>query len=292
MQVQVEYAGGSETIADTAWFVKRDGSWRLVRASALLYAAFGGASPPEDPSKPPDVRAQEEAYEEKLAAEKTAAQAEQRSFVEPERKLFDCGSPETSYDDVGSDDIHIEGSRPLTAAERKRYASADVRRVEVDTKGNDLCVRVTFGGSEVEDLLIFRFDIYSPKRNPTYLGSEAELSLQLQADGRARLAYEDRSEEDEWGNYPYVPVQARIGRVGKTLSFRVARDELLPAAIGRPLPPWDGFLWGGVGFYLVTLEGERRAISDDVHGYLSMISHPGGRVFESGARQKRDLPTG
>jgi hypothetical protein len=292
MKVQVDFEGGSETIDDTAWFVERDGRWRLARASALLYAAFGGASAPEDPSKPPDVRAQDEAYEEKLAAEKQAEDAEQRSFVEPEQRVFDCAGPESSYDDVGDDDIHFEGSRPLTAAERKRYASADIRRVEVDTEGDDLCMRVTLGGSEVEDLLIFRFDIYSPKRNPTYLGGEAELSLQLQADGRARLAYEDRSEEDEWGNHPYVPVPARIGRVGETLSFRVARDEVLPAVIEGLLPPWDGFLWGGIGFYAVSFEGERRAVSDDVHGYLAMISHPGGRVFESGARQKRDLPTG
>jgi hypothetical protein len=41
----------------------------------------------------------------------------------------------------------------------------------------------------------------------------------------------------------------------------------------------------------VNFEGTRRAISDDVHAYLAMISYPGGKVYESGARQQRDLPT-
>jgi hypothetical protein len=49
--------------------------------------------------------------------------------------------------------------------------------------------------------------------------------------------------------------------------------------------------WGGISFYPVTLNGDRRAISDDVHAYLAMISHPGGKVYESGERQYRTLPT-
>ena len=59
----------------------------------------------------------------------------------------------------------------------------------------------------------------------------------------------------------------------------------------RDLPSWNGFLWGGIMFYLVTLDGNRRAVSDDVHSYLAMVSHPGGRIFESEERMHRDLPT-
>jgi hypothetical protein len=55
------------------------------------------------------------------------------------------------------------------------------------------------------------------------------------------------------------------------------------------VPGLDGFLWGGIGFYGVTHEGERRAVSDDVHGYLAMISHPGGKAYKSGADYTRDL---
>jgi hypothetical protein len=105
---------------------------------------------------------------------------------------------------------------------------------------------------------------------------------------RTRIA----SREDEYGRHPYVAVPGRIGRDGATLSFRVKRDDLQPAVHDGDLPPWNGFLWGSISFYGVTLNGTKRAISDDLHAYLAMVSHPGGTVYESGERQLRDLPTG
>jgi hypothetical protein len=143
----------------------------------------------------------------------------------------------------------------------------------------------------IEERLVMRFDIYSPKKDPSFLGPQLELFMEVLADGRARLVYENLNEEDEWSRHPLVPLSADLGHDGNTFSFRVDRRELLPIMDKRELPPWSGFLWGGLTFYLVRVDGERRAVSDDVHNYLAMISHPGGRVFESGERQKRDLPT-
>jgi hypothetical protein len=280
-----------ETYEDVVWLVERDGRWRLAKASGLLYVAFDAYTVPEDLLAPPDLAAQDAEYEQKIAAEREKEKAEQASFREPEDEVFDCAGPETSYDDAPADQ-HIEGGPPITATDAARYATADVRRVEVDTEGDDLCVRVTLGDSEVDDLLVFRFDIYSPKQNATYLGPDVELSMQVQSDGRARLTYEDPSEEDEYGRHPFVPIPARLGNDGDTFGFRVARSALPAPREGGELPPWDGFLWGGITFYRTTIDGATRAISDDVHDYLAMISHPGGRVFESGARQKGDLPTG
>ena len=119
-----------------------------------------------------------------------------------------------------------------------------------------------------------------------------ELHEALEArDGRARLAYENLDEEDDWGRHPLIPLTAELGHEGDTFSFRVDRSELDAIMRERELPPWSGFLWGGLTFYLVRVDGNPRAVSDEVHGYLAMISHPGGHVFESGERQKRDLPT-
>ena len=42
MAVQVTFEGSDAVLDDVLWFVERDGSWRLAKASALLYAAFGG----------------------------------------------------------------------------------------------------------------------------------------------------------------------------------------------------------------------------------------------------------
>jgi hypothetical protein len=279
-----------ETYDDVVWLVERDGRWRLAKASGLLYVAFDAYTVPDDLLAPPDLAAQDAEYEQKIAADQEKETAEQASFREPVDEVFDCAGPETSYDDAPGDQ-QVEGGSPVTADEAGRYASADVRRVEVDTQGDDLCVRVTLGDSEVDDLLEFRFAIYSPKQNATYLGPDIELSFQVQADGRARLAYEDANEEDEYGRHPYVPIPARLGHDGDTFGFRVARSALPKPREGGELPPWDGFLWGGTTFDLTRIEGAPRAISDDVHDYLAMISHPGGRVFESGARQNGDLPT-
>ena len=297
LKVEAElYEDGNEaepirkTFDDVLWLVERDGRWRLAKASALLYVAFDAYTIPEDLLDPPDLAAQEAEYERKTAAEREREEAEEASFTEPEGQVFDCAGAESSYDDAPADQ-HIEGSRDLDAEEAARYAAADVRRVEVDTDADDLCVRVTLGDSEIEDLLAIRFDIYSPKQNTGYLGPDVELFLEVQADGRARLAYEDASEEDEYGRHPVVPIAARLGHDGDTFSFRVARSALPEPREGGELPPWSGFLWGGITFYRVRFEGERRAVSDDVHGYLAMISHPGGTVYEPGERQHRDLPT-
>ena len=288
--VEIERESGAETLEDVLWLVERDGHWRLARPSQLLYAAIGATSVPGDVLEAPDLAARERAYEQETTEEREEHEVEQASFGDLEDEVFDCGGTETSYDDV-SHDLHFEGSRELTPDEADRYATADVRRVSVDTEGEDICVRVTLGSGRIEDLLLIRFDIYSPEKNPTYLGPELELGTEVQADGRARLAYEDQNQEDEYGRPASMPVPARLGREGDTFSFRVTRKDLLEVMNGRRLPDWDGFLWGGIIFYLVTVDGERRAVSDDVHGYLAMISHPGGRVFESGERQTRDLPT-
>jgi hypothetical protein len=279
-----------ETFDDVLWLVERDGRWRLVKASGLLYVAFDAYTVPENLLDAPDLAAQEAQYEEKTAAEREQEEAEQASFRELEGAVFDCAGPETAYQDAPGDQ-HIEGSRDLNADEAARYATADVRRTEVDTQGDDLCVRVTLGDSEVEELLAIRFDIYSPTQNTGYLGPDVELFMEVQADGRARLAYEDLSVEDEYGRHPFVPIAARLGHDGDTFSFRVARSALPEPREDGELPPWDGFLWGGITFCRVNLEGAKRAISDDVHAYLAMISHPGGHVYESGARQQGDLPT-
>jgi hypothetical protein len=289
LRLEVEQESGLETVEDVLWLVEEDGSWRLARASGLLYLAFGGGIP-EDAHEAPDLAAQEHSYEQEVDEEQEAEEAEQATFVAPEDEVFRCDGPTTSYEDA-SGDLHFEGDRGLTPAEASRYATADVRRVEVGTEGDDLCARFTLGGGEIEEHLVIRFDIYSPKQNATHLGPELELMLEVRADGRARLAYEDLSEEDEYGRNPLLPVAGQVGRDGDTFALRVARRDLLELAGDRPLPDWDGFLWGGITFYLLTQDGARRAVSDDVHGYLAMVSHPGGRVYESGERQTRDLPT-
>jgi hypothetical protein len=279
------------TYDDVVWLVERDGRWRLAKASGLLYVAFDAYTVPDDLFEAPDLAAQERAYEEQTAAERAQEEAEQASFHEPEDEVFDCAGTATAYDDA-SGDLHVEGGRDLGPEDAERYATADMRRVEVDTEGDDLCVRVTLGGTEIEERLAFDFGIYSPKQNATYLGPQLEIFLEVQAGGRARLVYEDWRKEDEWGREPLVPLTARVGREDETFSFRVARSALPATRDGSELPPWDAFLWGGMTFYRTTIDGAKRTISDDVHDYLAMISHPGGRVFESGARQRGDLPTG
>jgi hypothetical protein len=279
-----------KTLDDVLWLVERGGRWRLAKASALLYAAFDAYTVPEDLLDPPDLTAQDAQYEQETAEEREQEEAEQRSFREPEDGVLDCTGAETVYTDAPGDQ-HIEGSRSLNADEATRYATADIRGVEVDTEGDDLCVRFILADSEVEDLFVIRFDIYSPKQDTGYLGPDLELFMEVQADGRARLVYEELSEEDEYGRHPFVPIAARLGHDRDTFSFRVARSALPERREGGELPPWDGFLWGGITFYRVNFEGTRRAISDDVHAYLAMISYPGGKVYESGARQQRDLPT-
>jgi hypothetical protein len=290
MRVAVESDRGADSFDDAIWLVERDGRWRLAKASATLYVAFSGGAP-ADVLAAPDLAAQEAEYEQKIAAEREQEEAEQASFHDPEEGSLDCAGPETSYDDAPGDQS-IDGGRPVTTEEAERYATADVRHVEVDTEGEDLCARVTLGDSDIEEVLVVDFDIYSPEQNTSYLGPQLELFLEVQADGRARLVYEDWREEDEWNRHPRIPLPARIGREGDTFSFRVARGVLPAPRDESELPPWDGFLWGGDISYLATIDGERRAVSDTVHNYLAMISHPGGRVFESGARQRGDLPTG
>jgi hypothetical protein len=290
MAVQVAFEGSEAVLDDVLCLVQRDGRWRLAKASALLYAAFGG-NVSEDVLAAPDLAAQERDYVEKLAAARREKEAEDASFEVPEARVLECGGTETSYDDTEGDYVHFEGGRELTASEAQRYAAANVQRVAVETKGQALCVRFTQASGEIEERLVMRFDIYSPKKDPTFLGPQLELFMEVLADGRARLVYENLNEEDEWSRHPLVPLSADLGHDGDTFSFRVDRSQLLPIMDERELPPWSGFLWGGITFYVVRVDGQRRAVSDDLHNYLAMISHPGGRVFESGERQKRDLRT-
>jgi hypothetical protein len=290
MAVQVTFEGSDAVLDDVLWFVERNGSWRIAKASAVLYAAFGGNAA-EDVLAPPDLIAQERDYAAKVAAERQEKEAEDASFQAPRTTRIECAGAQTSYDDSGNDYLHFQGGRELTASEARRYAAANIERVEVETEGEALCVRFTQASDEVEERLVMRFDIYSPKKNPTYLGGQLELFMEILPDGRARLAHENLDEEDDWGRHPLIPLPAELGHEGDTFSFRVERSELDPIMDERELPPWSGFLWGGLTFYLVRVDGNPRAVSDEIHGYLAMISHPGGRVFESGERQKRDLPT-
>jgi hypothetical protein len=227
--------GGSETFEDVIWLVEKDGGWRLARASGILYAAFSATNVPDDVFEAPDLAALEQAYEAKVAAEEEQQSAEDASFGALENGLLDCAGPETSYDDARGD-LHFEGSRELTPEEAERYASADVRRVEVATESDDICVRVTFGGSEIEESQVFRFDLYSLERNPTSRGPEFKLYMQVNPDGRARLAYEDPDEEDDYGRNAFVPVTGRIARDGDTFSFRVARADLSKSQTAAPCP--------------------------------------------------------
>jgi hypothetical protein len=290
LAVQVTFEGSDAILEDVLWLVQRDGSWRLAKASALLYAAFGGNAN-EDVLAPPDLAAQERAYAEKLAAERREREAEDASYEVPQAMQIDCSGPETSYEDARRNDLYFQGSGELTRSEAERYAAANIQRVEVDTEGEALCVRFTQASDVIEERLLLGFDIFSPKKDPTYLGAQLELYMDVLADGRARLVYENRNEEDEWGRDRLVPLEADLGHDGDTFSFRIERSRLLRVMGEQELAPWSGFLWGGMTSYLVHVDGEPRAVSDDVHSYLAMISHPGGRVFESGERQKRDLPT-
>jgi hypothetical protein len=291
-RVEVERDEGRqrEALDDVIWLVERDGRWRIAKPSALLYAAFGAYQVPEDLLLAPDLAEQEREYEQARADERAEKAAEQATFTEPEHGVLRCGGKESAYDDA-SGDLHVEGDRELTPEESRRYATADIRRVAVDVKGDKICARFMLAGGKVEELLAIRLDIYSPKKSTSY-APEVELFLQVQADGRARLAYEDiHAEEDEYGRHPILAVPGQVARDGNTFSLRADRADLLRAVRDRGLPPWSGFLWGGMTFDVVRVDGERRAISDDVHGYLDMVSHPGGRVFASDDRLRRNLPT-
>jgi hypothetical protein len=279
-----------ESLDDVIWLVQRDGRWRVTKPSGLLYAAFGAYQVPPDLLEAPNLAAQERNYQKELEREREQEEAEQATFTEPEEGILHCGGPESTYDDA-THDLHIEGDRALTRAESNRHATADVRRVEVDVDGDDICARFTLADDKVEDLLLISFDIYSPEQNTSY-GAAMELRLEVQADGRARLAYEDiHVEEDDYGRHPVVAVPGRVAREGNTFSLRANRPDLLRVMRDRDLPPWTGFLWGGTTFYVVTFDGNRRAVSDDVHGSYVMISHPGGRMFAPDERTHRDLPT-
>jgi hypothetical protein len=279
-----------EPLDDVIWLVQRDGRWRLAKASGLLYAAFGAYQVPADLLEAPDLAAQERKYQEELESEREEQEAEEATFTEPEEGVLSCGGPESTYDDA-SHDLYFQGGRELTRAESDRYATADLRRVEVDVDGDDICARITLADRKVEELLLISFDIYSPEQNTSY-GAAMDLRLEVQADGRARLAYEDiHVEADDYDRHPIVPVPGRVAREGNTFSLRANRWDMLRVMRDRDLPPWTGFLWGGTTFYVVTLDGNRRSVSDDVHGHYVMISHPGGRMFAPDERAHRDLPT-
>jgi hypothetical protein len=280
-----------ETLDDVIWMLEREGRWRIAKASALLYAAFGAYQVPDDLLEAPNVAEQEQRYEHELADERAEETAEQATFTEPDDIVLRCGGAESTYEDA-SGDLHIEGGRELTPQESSRYATADIRHVAVDVKGDMICARFTLAEEKVEELLIIRFDIYSPEKSPSSAAPAMELLLEVQADGRGRLAYEDiHADEDEYGRHPIVAVPGEVAHDGNTFSLRANRTDLLRAMRDRELPPWSGFLWGGLTMDVVRIDGERRAISDDVHGYLDMISHPGGRVFRSDERLHHDLPT-
>jgi hypothetical protein len=279
------------TFDDVLWLVERDGRWRLAKASGLLYASFAAYQVPDDLFEAPDLARQERAYERATAKEREQEASEEASYRPLGGQVFHCEGATTSYEDP-SHDVHIEGDRDLSRAEAEAYGAADVRRVEVDTEGDDLCVRVTLRAIEIERRLVIGFRIYSPKRNATYLGPQTAVFLDVRSDGRARLTPDYR---DDWGNTdPVILVPGALGRNGTTFSFRVARGDLLALMGDRApqLPSWEAFLWGVIDFYRVDLGGAPRAISDDVPAYYGMVGHPGGRIFDAHARQERDLPTG
>jgi hypothetical protein len=281
-----------DSLEDVIWLVQRDGRWRVAKPSGLLYAAFGSYQLPANLLDAPDLAAQERKYQKELESEREQEDAEQATFTKPEEGVLYCGGPETAYDDVGHD-LYFQGDRKLTRAESNRYATADLRRVEVDVDGDDVCARFTLADGKVEELLLISFNIYSPEQNTSY-GAAMELLLEVQRDGRVRLAYEDiHGEEDDYGRHPIVAMPGRIAREGNIFSLRANRDELLRVMRDRDLPLWSGFLWGGMTFYEVTLDGHQRSVSDDLHRQFSgvMVSHPGGRVFVPDDRAHGDLPT-
>ena len=91
------------TLDDVVWLVEGDGGWRLAKASSVLYAAFAAYTVPDDLLEAPDLAAQEREYERKIQAEREREEAADASFVDPELAVFDCGGPETSYDDASHD---------------------------------------------------------------------------------------------------------------------------------------------------------------------------------------------
>jgi hypothetical protein len=276
------------TYDDVLWLVEREGRWRLAKASGLLYVAFAAYQVPDDLLEAPDLTAQEREYEHATAAEQ---EREELGLRDPD-SVFDCAGGATTYDDANSD-LYVQGSTELNRRQARRYAAADIGRVEVATENDDLCVRVTVGRGDIEERLVIQLRIYSPDMMNS-LGAQLELNVDVRPDGRARLVYEDPSEEDDYGRHPLIPIPGELGRDGNTFSIRVSRADLMEVMGdgASELPEWNSLLWGGMTFYLTEIDGNRRAVSDDVPDRFAMISHPGGQVFDAQERQERDLPTG
>jgi ketosteroid isomerase-like protein len=272
LKVQIELEdGGSEVLDDVLWLVDRGGSLRLAKASALLYASFG-ANVPEDVLEPPELAAQDQAYEEELAAEREAAEAEAASYQPLEGDVFDCRGATTSEDDPALD-LHFEGDRPLEEAEAEAYLAADLRRVDVSSEGDDLCVRFILAGADVEERLVLSFRINSPDDDPA--ARQLPVLFDVVSGDRGRLVYESPDNEDEWGRGKLLPIRVRVGRDGNAFSFRVARADLM-AVVGdrfEGVPEWDEFLWLGQAFYLTRVNGRPRAVSDDLE---TRVAHAAG----------------
>lgn len=282
----------TETLHDVVWLVEEEGRILLARPSSLLYASFGAYTYPPGVFDAPDTAAQRRHYHRRTAAEERTRKNESRSFRTLGDRLFRCSGARTSQVDA-SRDLYIGGVGYLSATDALPYGAADIRRVEVEAEGDDLCARVTVRDGEIRELLTIGFEIYSPEKNPTNFSFSLNLQLEVRADGRARLGYEDYSREDEYGRHPFIPVSTELAREGDTFGFRVTRSALPDSTRLGSVPGWDGFLWGAMTHYKIELAGESRSVGDYLHDRnMAMTSHPGGKVFSLYERQERDLPTG
>jgi hypothetical protein len=278
---------------DVVWLVERRGRWLLAKPSGLLMASFAAYTVPEDLLEAPDPEVQRREYERKIEAQRQRQEAERRAFAPIGGIVFECAGTRTSQDDVGSDlgDLDSQGVGDVTRELRDRLGVIDLRRVEVETQGEELCVRVTVRGGVIEERLRIIFEIYSPAKSHIYR-SALDLVLEVDADGKGRFGYEDKDVQDEYGRHPLRFVPSQLGRDGETFAFRVARDDLPDATKYFSVPEWSGFLWSTTASTEIEVNGSRREVRDFLHEqHAGMTSHPGGQVFTVYERLERDLPT-
>jgi hypothetical protein len=197
-----------ETVDDTVWLARFDGSWRVAKLSEVARAASfsdtrADEEPPlpgdDDPQAMPDVAAEQRAFAERVERFREVLADHEASYDEP-------GAAESCDGGVSVNDP--EGDQP----------GADLAGVDVSVEGDSVCVRWRFF-RRPDPPLGLSYNHYTGPDGPGF-------DVEIREDGTARMT----SGEDDDGR-PIV-VLAEIGVSDTAVSAVFTPDTESPEPLG------------------------------------------------------------
>jgi hypothetical protein len=254
-------------LKDTVWLARMDGAWRVAKLSAVARAAslaVGDDDP--DPRSAPNVDAEQQKFESEVEAFEKR-QGEREASFKSTGNAANCSGGISNGDPA--DDL-VDYRFPAPKEPIPATPRADLRAVQVVSRGGSICVRFETAG-DIKGPMTFTFNLRDSASGGRFIQM---FDVNLRANRTAQV-----TSGDDTDGHP-LSVPAQVGVTGRRLALvldRMSFEHGEPSPVSRGEPPLDRFAFIA---QVQTPLGDDRVVNDDL-GPSSpsySYSYPAGRI--------------